>query len=850
MSILAVTGVQVNDRDCTGELLFVASPQVEFSWRIETDSPGSRQCGYQIVATDADGRLLWDSGRVAGNACRGVPWRGAGLKAGDRVSFRIRVFDRTGNPSPFSVENAFAVALQSPADWNGARWVRFAGNRCAAAAPAPHFRREFTVGDGLRRAVLSITARGVFEPSLDGTRIGGDLLAPGWTDFRKQIQFLSYDLSDRLPPGRHALGVILAEGWCCGNLTVLRMRNVYHPHPELLAHLELVYRDGRRESVVTDSGWKTATGPILGSDLYDGEDYDARQEMPGWNTPGFDDGAWEAARESGGVAETPRLVQKSAPPVRYMRELKPVRLLRPKKDVCIWDFGQNFSGTFRVRPRGIPGRRYTFATAEILEPDGSLYTLNYRGARSQDSYICAGPVEQAAEYVPKFTFHGFRYLQIDGWQFDRIPPEELDVTALVMYSAMPDRCRFSCGDSGVNRLWLNALWGQRSNFLEIPTDCPQRDERLGWTGDAQIFAPAAMLNMDCLAFFRKYLRDIRDGFTPEGAAPSIAPAVLHINDGAAGWGDAVTLLPCALYRHYGSTAVLTENYEAMKSALNYQLSRSEEFIIGGEGQFGDWLAPEATPPELVATAYFAHCAETVAEAAGILRIPGDRDHFLKLAENAGRAFRQKFTDGAGLVRPATQTALVLALAFGLVAPGTVSENLDLLEQRIRGNGTKLSTGFLGTTLILPTLARFGRTLCACDLLLQEECPSWLFQVRQGATTFWERWDGFSQEKGFGDVSMNSFNHYAYGAVSEFLVSWLAGIHYRHDGLVFEIIPDRRFSPVKAVFDSPFGRIASSWSLTPGGGLHWEAEVPPGLPASARLPGGRELPLAPGRHTLS
>ena len=425
MSILAVTGVQVNDRDCTGELLFVASPQVEFSWRIETDSPGSRQCGYQIVATDADGRLLWDSGRVAGNACRGVPWRGAGLKSGDRVSFRIRVFDRTGNPSPFSVENAFAVALQSPADWNGARWVRFAGNCCAAAAPAPHFRREFTVGGGLRRAVLSITARGVFEPSLDGTRIGGDLLAPGWTDFRKQIQFLSYDLSDRLPPGRHALGVILAEGWCCGNLTVLRMRNVYHPHPELLAHLELVYRDGRRESVVTDSGWKTATGPILGSDLYDGEDYDARLEMPGWNTPGFDDGAWEAARESGGVAETPRLVQKSAPPVRYMRELKPVRLLRPKKDVCIWDFGQNFSGTFRVRPRGIPGRRYTFATAEILEPDGSLYTLNYRGARSQDSYICAGPVEQAAEYVPKFTFHGFRYLQIDGWQYDRIPPEEI-----------------------------------------------------------------------------------------------------------------------------------------------------------------------------------------------------------------------------------------------------------------------------------------------------------------------------------------------------------------------------------------------------------------------------------------
>ncbi len=849
MSIPVVTGVQVNDRDCTGELLFVASPRVSFSWRIKTDSPDFRQCGYQIMATGTDGELLWDSGRVPGSVCRGIPWQGRELKAGDRVSFRIRVFDQSGKTSPFSGENRFAVALQSPDDWNGARWIWFAGNRYASAAPAPYFRREFTVGSGLLRAVLSITARGVFEPSLDGVRIGRDLLAPGWTDFRKQIQFLSYDLSDRLSPGRHALGVILAEGWCCGNLTVLRMRNVYHPHPELLVHLELIYRDGRRETVLSGPGWKTTTGPVLASDLYDGEDYDARLEMPGWNTPGFDDSAWVAAGVSGNVGGIPRLVQKSAPPVRYMRELKPVRLLHPKKDVCIWDFGQNFSGTFRVRLRGIPGRRYSFTTAEILEEDGSLYTLNYRGARSRDSYICAGPVEQSAEYVPKFTFHGFRYLQIDGWQFDRIPPEELEVVALVMYSAMPKRCRFSCGDASVNRLWLNALWGQRSNFLELPTDCPQRDERLGWTGDAQIFAPAAMLNMDCLAFFRKYLCDIRDGFTPEGAAPSIAPAVLHINDGAAGWGDAITLLPCALYRHYGSTAVLTENYEAMKSSLKYQLSRSEDFIVRGEQQFGDWLAPEDTPPDLVATAYLARCAQALADIAGILKLSDDRVRFRRLADEVGRAFRKKFTDVSGLMTPATQTALVLALAFGLTAPESVTGNLDLLERRIRDNGTRLSTGFLGTALILPTLARFGRTKCACDLLLQQECPSWLFQVRQGATTFWERWDSFSLDKGFGDVTMNSFNHYAYGAVSEFLVCWLGGIHYQHDKLIFEMIPDRRFQPVKAVFDSPFGRIASCWNLTPEGKLHWVVESPAGLPAMARLPDGREIPLSAGRHVL-
>lgn len=846
---IQVVDLQLNSQSAADDIIFIDSLKPEISWRIETNDPEFRQTGYRIIAETPDAQCIWDSGMVAGCTCKWVPWGGPDLASGDHVLLKIQVLDQTGNASDFSDSVHFAVALLRNTDWGDARWIWFDGNNYCTTAPSPYFRKDFEVGAKLKRATLSITARGVFEASLDGKKIGHDLLAPGWTDFRRQIPFLSYDLTERLVPGKHTIGAILADGWCCGNLTIFRYRNFYHDHPELLARLELCYENGRKEIIFTDHSWKTSTGPILASDLYDGESYDARLEMPGWNLPGFDDTDWRYACEGEPACVSPALIPKTAPSVRYMEELKPVQILHPKKDIYIWDFGQNFAGTFRIRFCSQSGRLYTFRTAEMLDIDGSLYTLNYRSARSQDTCICGGAEGGKMEYIPKFTYHGFRYLQIDGFQVDNVNPEELEVTGLVMQSAMELKGQFSCGSPLVTRLWKNTLWGQRSNFLEIPTDCPQRDERLGWTGDAQIFAPTAMLNMDCCSFYRKYLRDVRDAVNDDGAAPAMAPAVLNFNVGAAGWGDAIVLIPYEIYRHYGWKSILAENYDAMKKSVDWQERHSDDLIRPADKNFGDWLALEPTPPELVATAYFAHCARCLSEIAGVLGRTEEKDRYSVLAEKIAEAFQKRFTDEYGIVAPQTQTAFVLALAFRLTAIDRIEANLDAFENAIARNNGRISTGFLGTGLILSVLERFKRHKTACDLILQEEYPSWLFSVRQGATTIWERWNSFTLENGFGDIGMNSFNHYAYGAATRFLISGIGGIHYCHDRLVLKIIPDIRFSPVRAVYDSPYGRIVSEWSFTERHGFSWQAEVPPGIPAEAILPDGTAKTLVIGKNII-
>ncbi len=825
---------------------FTASGRPELSWRIETDDPDFRQTACRIVAKNGS-ETVWDSGTVKSSMSQCMPWGGKPLGSEEKISVRVKVFNQNGTASDFSEPLVFETSLLHNSEWDHAKWIWFDRISCCTTPPSPCFRKEFNVGKGLLSARLYITARGVFEASLDGAKIGNDLLAPGWTDFKKQIPFMTYDLTRRLTSGKHALGAVTADGWCCGNLTILRLRNFYSPCQELLACLKLKYKDGSAETIVTDKSWKVSTGPILASDLYDGEKYDARLETPGWDSPGFDNSHWNHAKSAGPVRKTPELVQKTAPSVRYMAELKPVKILNPVKDTHIWDFGQNFTGTYRVRLRANRGRIITFRVAEMLDEKGELYTLNYRGALSTDSYISAGPPGKWCEYTPKFTFHGFRYLQIDGFQFDGVKAEELEVTGLVMHSAMDIKGGFTCGNRLVSRLWLNALWGQRGNFLEIPTDCPQRDERLGWTGDAQIFAPAAMLNMDCRAFYRKYLRDVRDAMAPDGAAPSIAPAILRIKDGAAGWGDAIILLPYAIYRHHGWKTILSENYQAMKSSVEWQKRHSENLVRPDDG-FGDWLALENTPRQLVSTAYFARCAKCLAEIAGILGFAEDGRTYEKLFENIAAAFRKTFTDSSGIASPRTQTSLAMALSFGLLKPEDVDANAEELEHWVRENGCRISTGFLGTSLILHALEHSGHGKTARDMVLQEEYPSWLFPVRQGATTMWERWNSFTLEHGFGDVSMNSFNHYAYGSVSEFLISAIGGIHYTSGRVLFRIFPDIRFSPVKAFYDSPYGRISSEWSMK-NGRIFWKTCVPPCVEASAVLPDGSEMKLRTGETQI-
>ena len=798
--------------------VWAGSEKPELSWKMEGPA-GSMQSAFRIQAASCPEKLdqpdLWDSDWIANEQSSGIRWGGGPIRSRQRVFWRVLLRDQADRTSEPSETAEFEAALLQNSDWR-ARWIFFDGNNPSCSAPCPHFRREFTLSKPLKRAVLYVTARGLFEVRLNGKRVGEDHFVPGWTDFRKQIQYLSYDVTELLPEGVNTAGAVLGDGWYSGYLSG-RKRNTYGDHPELLFQLEITYADGSAESLLSDETWKCTTGPILASDIYDGEQYDARLEMPGWDRAGFDDSAWRAARIGSTAEESAPLVRKCCLPVRRIMELKAVRVLNPQKDIYIWDFGQNITGRMRVRLKGYPGRLYSFHFGEMLNPDGTLYTLNYRSAKSTDYYTCRGPIEEFEEWEPLFTFHGFRYLQINGFQYSGANLEDVDVRAVVLHSDLEVTGSFRCGNEKVNQLYSNICWGQRDNFLEIPTDCPQRDERLGWTGDADVFAAAASFNMDVEAFFRKWLRDLREAQRDDGAVSCVVPGVLEFGFGAAVWADAAVRCPWITYLHSGSRTILEECFGSMKKWVEYQKNTAEDPLIRPKTAFGDWLAPSPveTPSELIGTVMFAETARILGRTAGILGRTTESKEYLALSDRIKEAFRARFLDGSGLLQVRSQTACVLALRFGMLTKEQTRKNADLLADLIRANGNRLSTGFVGTAWLNQALSQTGHTETAYDLLLQEEYPSWLFSVNQGATTIWERWNSYTVKDGFGNVNMNSFNHYAYGAVAEWMFASVGGIQFDEEQpggklLRFAAEPDRRIGFAECSLKTRYGKAESRW----------------------------------------
>ncbi len=815
------------------------------SWRMASGRPGVKQSACRIQAASSSVLLenapdLWDSGWVESERSLEIPWGGAPLESRQKVFWHVFLRDEAGCELPPGETAFFEVTLLEPSDWS-AKWIFFDGNNPSCSAPCPYFRREFHVEKEIAQARLSITARGLFEARLNGRRVGNDHFVPGWTDFRQRIQFMTYDVTELIQPGVNAAGAVLGDGWYCGYLSG-RKRNTYGDRPELLFQLEISFTDGSSMRVVSGEGWKTATGPILSSDIYDGENYDARLEMSGWDLSGFDDSSWRPATVGESVSAVPALVAKCCPPVRRIMELKPVRVLNPRKDVAIWDFGQNISGRMRVKLKGYEGRLYTFRFGEMLNEDGTLYNLNYRSARSTDYYTCRGPQTGTEEWEPLFTFHGFRYLQIDGFQFSGAKLSDLEVTAVVMHSDLEATGEFECGSEKVNRLYSNVCWGQRDNFFEVPTDCPQRDERLGWTGDAHVFVGAASFNMNVSAFFHKWMRDVRDAQLPDGSVTCIAPALFTNASGAAVWADAAVGCPWTIYRRFGDRMILEESFDSMKKWVDFQ-EKTSNGLVRPCTSFGDWLelSPVPTPSVLIGTAMFAHTARILGKAAAILGKQEDVGHYGTLSEKVAEAFRREFIDADGLLKVRTQTACVLALQFDLLSGEQKKKQLELLVSLIRGNGNKLDTGFVGTAWLTQALTRCGRTDVAYDLLLQEEYPSWLFSVNQGATTIWERWNSYTLKDGFGNVNMNSFNHYAYGAVAEWMAATVGGIDLAEDApggkeIIFAAEPDRRLGHVRTALQTPYGRVESAWRYE-GDRLVWRISAPANTRAKVILPCG-------------
>ncbi len=677
----------------------------------------------------------------------------------------------------------------------------------------PHLRRGFTLTKPVAKATIYATALGIYELRMNGHRVGDHFLAPEWTDYSKRLRYQEYDVTSLLAGGRNVLGAQVANGWYAGHIGNGGYR-FWGRSPALLAQLEVTYKDGTSERIVTDDSWRTCEGPLLATDFMLGEEYDARKEIAGWDQPHFDDSGWLPVVER---EEVPREMNGQVmEPVRKLMELQSKSLTEPMPGKWTYDLGQNMVGVVRLKISAAAGTTMTLRHAEMLNPDGTVYTANLRGAPSVDIYTCKGGGEEI--WQPKFTFHGFRYVELTGVATK--PPRDA-VTGIVYGSDTPKTGEFTCSDAQVNQLQSNIEWGQRGNYLSVPTDCPQRDERLGWLGDAQVFVRTATYNSDVAAFFTKWLMDVADSQDGSGRFGDVAPSTA--SRGAPGWGDAGVICPWTIYQAYGDLRLLERHYPSMTHWVAYCKNQSPYGIRSGErgNDYGDWLSIGAdTNKELIGTAYYAYSTKLLARAAAVLGKTADAQSYESQFQAIRRAFIEKFVMPDGHVVGNTQCGYLMALKFDLL-PAALRENAaNYLEQDIIAKGYHLSTGFVGVSYLLPELTKAGKIDTAYRLLMQDTFPSWLFSVKMGATTIWERWDGWTPDKGFQDAGMNSFNHYSLGSCGEWLYSTVAGIQPDpavpgFKKIIIRPIPGGKLREASGRFRSIHGLITSGWSSSDG-----------------------------------
>lgn len=826
----------------------IARPRL--SWRLESDVRNTMQAAYQLqVATSekslaAGSALLWDSKRVSSDASIFRPYEGPALQSATRYFWRVRVWDAAGRVSAWSTPAFWETALLDAAQWS-AKWIGPpAAANDSAGAPAPLLRRSFTVKGAVRAARVYITARGLYELHLNGTRIGEDYFTPGWTSYSKHLQYQTYDVTRALVQGENAIGAMLGDGWYRGYLGFTGRKHDYGTKVALLAQLEIKYTDGRTERVTSDANWKMSTGAVTFADIYRGESYDARLEKAGWDRAAYNDASWRSVE----IAESTNaaLIAPVSEPVRRTMEVKPIAILTSPSGQTIYDLGQNITGWVKLRVRGSAGRTITLRHAEVLDKAGNLYTDNLRDAYQTDRYTLKGGGDEVWE--PHFTYHGFRYVHVSGLD----APTIANVTGIVVHSDLATTGTFVTSDTMLNKLQRNIVWGQRGNFLDVPTDCPQRDERLGWTGDAQVFARTASFNMNVSGFFSKWLGDLAADQHPGGSVPWVIPNPLGGDStryaAAAGWGDASTVVPWTMYRMYGDRGLLERQYASMTQWVNYEQRRAGTGLIWSkDDHFGDWLAwhsddagyPGATTgKDFIATAYLAHSADLVSRAAAVLGKSDDATHYRALFDKVRAAFRKEFVSPNGRVSENTQTAYALALNFGLLDDGEMPQAVARLVGDINRHGGHLSTGFLGTPELTHALSQNGRLDVAYKLLTQRTYPSWLYPITRGATTMWERWDGIRPDGSFQEISMNSFNHYAFGAIGDWMYRTIGGIDiddaapgYKHTLIAPQ--PGGGITSAQTSLQTPYGVLSTDWHLV-NGKMELTVVVPANASASVTL----------------
>ncbi len=880
--------------------------QPRLTWRITSTARGARQTAYQILVASSAQLLaqnsgdLWDTGKISRSGTVNVVYTGKKLRSGEPCFWKVCSWNEVGETT-WSEPAGWTMGLLQTEDWKG-DYISFRNPvpvwkdlEKLFLPPAHQFRKEFSAARTVKRATLYATALGIYELYLNGQRIGDALFAPGWTDYHQRAYYNTYDVTKLVRSGGNALGAWVADGWYSGYIgfglltgigTEKTGRSTYGKTPALMAQLEIDYSDGSREIIPTDKSWKvTGDGPVRDADFLMGENFDARKETIGWTSPGFDDSKWESAilaADNGSVPATfyeyqngekpgGKVVIKGRSvdlgfhrplnleafpglPVRLTQELKPVALTSPTNGVYIFNLGQNFAGVVRLKVKGVAGTQIQLRYGEMLYPDGRLMTENLRKARATDTYILRGD-KLGEEWTPRFTFHGFQYVELSGYPGK---PAMDAITGIVLHSDTPLTSGFECSDPVPNRLFKNVVWTQRANFLDLPTDCPQRDERFGWMGDAQIYAHCATLNADVAAFYTKWLREVMEAQRPSGTFPGYCPYPFqHGWDFGTAWCDAGVICPWTVWQAYGDTRIIERCWPFMVKFMDWRKATSQAFLgINHGNDWGDWLSfGTKTPLEYVDTVYFAYSANLMSQMAAAIGKTEQSAAYQDLFQNIKKAFAKKYLKPDGSLGVDNETVYALALYMDLIPANLRAQSGKILANKLRsgetGDKSGMMTGFLGTRPLLPVLTSVGENDLAVKHFQSRKFPSWGYEVEQGATTIWERWNSFTKEHGFGgadgqqNASMNSFAHYSFGAVCEWMINDLAGI--QSDGVGYDKIiihphpptpgsnPERKpIAWVKAHYDSIHGRISSEWRRTEKQ-FELTVEIPANTTATVILP---------------
>ncbi|MCG8308973.1 MAG: glycoside hydrolase family 78 protein [Cytophagales bacterium] len=828
------------------------------SWKISATERNTLQDSYQIQAAlnlsdlKKGRNLLWDSEKTNSSSSIHIKYAGKELQSMQRVYWRVRVWCGK-SASQWSAPTYFETGLYDSPDWK-AHWIKSGFKQKEEPDPSPYFRKEFTLNKKINQARAYASSIGLYELFINGKRAGNEYLTPGWTSYNNRIQYQVYDVTDMFVQGKNAVGFILGNGWF-RHFRSNDRADSYYDFLAGIVQIEVKYADGSKETLITDNSWKSSAGPILSSTIYDGEIYDARKDLDGWASVGFDDSGWPGTS----IVDQSKdiLVGAQGEPVIKNEEIKPVKIWKNDKGEVLADMGQNMVGWIKLTVKGDKGTKISLRHAEVLDKNGHFYTENLRAADQLLEYTMKGEGEEV--YEPHFTFMGFRYLLIEG--FPGMPTAD-NITGVVVHSRIPVTGNFECSNGLINQLQHNIQWGQKGNFVDVPTDCPQRDERLGWTGDAQAFAPTACFNMYTPAFYKKWLKDLALDQDDQGRIPHVIPNNLGPNSVAAcGWADAGLIVPWVVYQYFGDKTILEDQYESMKAWVEYQRRTAGDSYLWNTGRhFGDWLAyattrsdyPGATTDkDLLATAFFAHSTSLLKQTAEILGKKQDAEAYDQLFAKIKEAFNKEFITPNGRMSSNTQTAYVIALAFNLFHEDKIDDGANRLAEDVKKFG-HITTGFLGANLINQVLSEHGYTDLAYMLLNRTAYPSWLYPVTKGATTIWERWDGIKTDGSFQNAGMNSFNHYAYGAVGDWMYRTITGINNTSPGFkTFYIRPELGgdLTYARASFNSMYGMIKSSWEIK-GDKINMSVSVPANTISTVYVPASSEHKVKEGGSSLS